>query len=202
MDVYVGSATEETGIAIDKTQELHGLLEQRDMAVSELNNRYWNYDSPEYAQKFTEWKKLDQEYKDLHEDCPHGQLFWVGAESKDFSWNLVPRLTRTKNYRATLQHGEKVSLPFVYVVTESFFHHIFWHRFLLTVNSEQADSQRWEIIEPMMKIPENTAADESNASRFRVTKTLFRTVWKPRGTLIPLGPEPKEPAPLESPSDP
>lgn len=70
-----------------------------------------------------ELNKLWDEYNELHKNCPHGQLFIVGADASDVEWQEIVQLSKPSSATLGPQQSNEVDFD---IVCTHFYNHLMW----------------------------------------------------------------------------
>lgn len=139
IEVHRSQATPEMLETLSRTQTIADLIARRDRA--------------EQLKEKQQYDKIEEQIANIHQECPHEQLFLIGRNSKDVSWIPIEKVKETRDLRMTLRPEQMAFEKFDYVLTESLWFHKGWFRVVITVNRGEDTEQRYDYIIPMRHIP-------------------------------------------------
>lgn len=141
--------------------------------------------SSDFEQDPQKRAEFQQQYDELHQDCPHGRLFAIDASSVDVDWTLLESLSRHIAINAELPSGASAFNRFTYLLTEMpNQHHRQWFRFVVTVNPDNEETRsKFEFVVSGLPLKSDNQVTVRN-----VTETSVRR-WAPVVPLLPSNPK-------------
>lgn len=117
------------------------------------------------------------------DNCPHGRVFAIGANSPDVKWQAIENATQTLDRQQLLRPQQSATHHFTFLLTEyPMQHNRQWIRFRITVDQELGERQEYALL--VSGLPLSPCSDARTV--YKCCSQSEPCVWQPDAPLMPI----------------